>query len=539
MAGFLRALGSDGAALPDDPAQHAARFRTVLARRRMLVVLDNAATVEQVRPLLPGTSSGLVLVTSRDSLAGLVAGNGAHRIHVDRMRADEAERLLAKRLGRRIAEDAGAASLIERCARLPLALCIAAERISERGGESTVDLDTELADERHRLDLLDTGDPHASVRAVLSWSYRHLPPASARLFRICGLRPGQDIDLHALSALAGADTGTTRRRLDVLVRAHLVERTERHRYRQHDLLWAYAAGLAHATDPEPEREAARSRLLDHYLRMLAVSRRAGCRLGVLKASAGLGHSDMWSGRYAEGEDHYRRSLDIVRETGFRASGLTAILGLAHVHILTGRYRQAAEHNRQGLRLAREIGHRLGELAAPAALGELDERTGHHDAAAERYEQALALARAIGTHSNEVHLLVRLGHIHGEAGRRPTAAEHFRLAHTSAQDSDHHIGVVLALDGLGRTSCTTGDLPAALAHHRDGLARAEKLELPRERAAAHDGIAHVHLTIGERERARHHGERALDIGHALGLPEARDVRDRLAEMTPGSALWSRP
>lgn len=264
LAGFLRALGLDGAAIPEDLAERAARFRTLVDGRRVLVLLDNARTVEQVRPLLPAGSTCFTLVTSRDSLAGLIAREGAHRIGLDRLPRTDAAGLLRELLGARAdAEPAAVDVLVERCARLPLALRITAELVRSRPGRTLGELAGELAEAQDLLDLLDVeGDPHTAVRAVFSWSYRQLDPAVAKVFRLLGVHPGHDVDAYAVAAMAGTPLRDTRRALDVLVRAHLVDQTPGGRYQPHDLLRAYAAELADTTD---DTAAPLARLFDHYL----------------------------------------------------------------------------------------------------------------------------------------------------------------------------------------------------------------------------------------------------------------------------------
>ncbi len=221
---FLTALGLAGSDIPLDPDDRAARYRTELSDRRMLILLDNAATADQVRPLLPGAPGCLVTVTSRDSLAGLVARHGARRLNLDLLPLDDAVRLLGVLIGDRVAAEPGAAeTLAEECARLPLALRIAAELAAARPATPLRELVDELADEQRRLDLLDAGlDPRTAVRAVFSWSYQHLDPDAACAFRLLGLHPGQDLDAHAAAALGDHDLPRARRLLDVLARAHLV-----------------------------------------------------------------------------------------------------------------------------------------------------------------------------------------------------------------------------------------------------------------------------------------------------------------------------
>jgi len=182
LAGFLRALGVAGQDIPLEVDERAAAYRSLLDGRRMLVVLDNASSVEQIRPLLPGTPSALVVVTSRDSLAGLVARHGAQRLDLDLLPPSDAITLLRALIGERVnVESDEAAALAEQCARLPLALRVAAELAATHPATPLAALVAELADQQRRLELLDAGgDLHTAVRAVFSWSYQHLSAEAAR-----------------------------------------------------------------------------------------------------------------------------------------------------------------------------------------------------------------------------------------------------------------------------------------------------------------------------------------------------------------------
>ncbi len=205
LAGFLRALGVAGQDIPVGEGERAARYRSLLAGRRILVLADNAAEAAQVRPLLPASPGCAVLVTSRDSLASLVAREGARRLELDLLSQQEAITLLTTLIGVRAGADPGAvAALATRCARLPLALRVAAEIAGVRPDVSLAELAGELADRQARLDLLDAGgDPRTAVRAVFSWSYEHLDPDAARAFRLLGLHPGPDFEQYAVAALTG------------------------------------------------------------------------------------------------------------------------------------------------------------------------------------------------------------------------------------------------------------------------------------------------------------------------------------------------
>lgn len=236
-------LGCLGEDVPSDPAVRAARYRSWLAGRRMLVLLDNALCAEQVRPLLPGTGSCAVVVTSRDDLAGLVARDGAHRIRLDLPPMPDALALLGSLLGAdRVAANPEAVLLAQRCGRLPLALRVAAEAGVTRPDAALADIAEGHATSLEWLDA--GGDPRTGVRAVFSWSYRRLAlgdPDAAAMFRLLGRHSGGD--LAGLASLAGTAADRAGRLVNTLVRAHLVK-TSSGRYRMHRLLRAYATELA-------------------------------------------------------------------------------------------------------------------------------------------------------------------------------------------------------------------------------------------------------------------------------------------------------
>ncbi|ASR36549.1 hypothetical protein BAY61_17820 [Prauserella marina] len=273
LTGFLLALGEERDRLPRRLPELAARFRTLVEGRRMLLLLDNAHTADQVRPLLPGTSSVFVLITSRDALTGLGVRDGAHRLGLDRLSTAEAGELLRVLTGdspRGHLAPRVTAALIERCARLPLALRIAAELMRERHSATVADLVAELATDQAACGVLDAlavgDDEQASVRAVFSWSYRRLPADAALIFRMCGLHPGRLVCVLTLAALSGAPKSVVERCFDELASAHLVDRAPAPgSYRMHDLLRAYTTELAHDRHSAEERRAARARLIDYYL----------------------------------------------------------------------------------------------------------------------------------------------------------------------------------------------------------------------------------------------------------------------------------
>jgi transcriptional regulator with XRE-family HTH domain len=267
---FLLALGVAPQAMPTDPDARAGLYRSVLAGKRMLMVLDNARDAAQVRPLLPGSAGCMVVVTSRNQLTGLAATEGARLLTVGLLTEQEAREFLAGRIGTRgiEAEPDAANELIRLCARLPLALAIIAARAVSRPAPALAALAAEMRAASGRLaslDALDAGEPTASVRAVFSWSYEQLSPAAAGLFRLLGVHPGPDISAPAAASLAAAEPTPTRRLLAELAGAHSIFQHAPGRYALHDLLRAYAAEQARAVDSDSARRSAIARILDHYL----------------------------------------------------------------------------------------------------------------------------------------------------------------------------------------------------------------------------------------------------------------------------------
>jgi DNA-binding SARP family transcriptional activator len=271
LAVFLRALGVPDEEIPAGEDRRAARYRSLLAGKRMLVVVDNARTAEQVRPLLPGAATCAMVVTSRDSLAGLVARDGAARLDLDLLPLDDAVSLLRELIGARAdADPPAAAELARQCSRLPLALRVAAELAAARPDVPLLDLIAELADEQRRLDVLDAdGDPRTAVGTVFSWSYQHLDPGLARAFRLTSLHPGPDFESQAVAALVATTLDLARRLLEALARAHLIHPTGPGRYGMHDLLRVYGRGLTEAEEGEEQAREALARLTDHYVHAAA------------------------------------------------------------------------------------------------------------------------------------------------------------------------------------------------------------------------------------------------------------------------------
>jgi hypothetical protein len=262
VRGFLEASGIPAEEIPQDLDARVGLFRSVLTNRRVLIVLDDARDEEQVRPLLPGAPGSLVVVTSRDRLAGLVA-EGAQAVALELPTVQQARELLARRLGafRVAAEPEAADEIVAHCGRLPLALAVVAAHLTVYGRCSLAEF---VAGHRQGApDCADGPDAAADVRTVFSWSYDALSPEAASLFRRMSSYPGPDISAAAAADIAGVDRQQAASLLAELTRAHLLTETAPRRCAFHDLLRAYAIEQARAHDDEQQRREARHRVLDH------------------------------------------------------------------------------------------------------------------------------------------------------------------------------------------------------------------------------------------------------------------------------------
>ncbi|MFI5841945.1 tetratricopeptide repeat protein [Catenuloplanes sp. NPDC051500] len=543
LARFLRALGVPGQDVPLDADERADRYRSLLDGRRMLIVLDNAASVAQVRPLLPGTPGCLTLVTSRDGLPGLVARHGARRLDLDLLPHTDAVLLLRRLIGPRCDDDTAATDeLAERCARLPLALRVAAELALARPSVPLRQLAGELADERRRLTMLDAGgDPETGVRAVFSFSYRQLPEAAARAFRLLGLHPGPDVEPYAAAALFGAPVAHARDLLEALAGAHLVQRSAVGRYTLHDLLRAYASELAFLDGDETGT----TRLLDAWLftartamdtlhpaerdrhaslgtppspiapvgepmtaQVWLDEERANLAAAVAHAAA-HGHPahavrlTVTLLRYLEGGGHVaeavamhtyaRAAAQLTGDTGAEARLLN---NLALVYSQQGRFAQAAEHLRAAIDLARRCGDHEEEARALGNLGHVDSWLGRYDDAAARLGEALALCRRTGNRPGEARVLGNLGQIYRRQGRHADADRHLRESVVLCRGISDHIGEAYALVSLGHVAAGQGRLEDASDCHLAALRLFRRSTERGGEALALDGLGTAELALGD-------------------------------------------
>jgi DNA-binding SARP family transcriptional activator/tetratricopeptide (TPR) repeat protein len=562
LAGFLRALGVPGQDIPAEDDERAARYRSLLAGKKMLAVLDNAGSVEQVRPLLPGSPSCAVLVTSRDSLAGLVARHGATRLELDLLPPAEAVGLLRTLIGSRVDDDPGAAGMLAgQCCRLPLALRVAAELAVARPGVPLAKLVGELADQRGRLDLFDAGgDPRTAVRAVFSWSYRHLEPDTARVFRLVGLHPGADFDPYAVAALAGTGLDHTRAILGVLARAHLIQSRGPGRYAMHDLLHAYARELTTAD----VQQVALTRLFDYYLhtaaaamdtlypaerhRRPAVPRTAApiprladpaaarewldaeratvvAITGHATAYGWPGHATLLAGtvsRYLRNGGHiletlavFDHALDAARRTGDRIAEATTLKDIGNVDLLRCRFELAADHYRQALALFRAADDRAGEAGALGNMGVVDTELGHYEEAARHQHEALVIFRAVGDHLGEARALGNLGHARRLQGRYQEAAVYHRHALDLSRQIDDRPGEADALARLGDVGLRLGRFEHAAGYLQQALALCRDMGNRADEAETLVRLGDVYLELARYEQATGNYEQALAAVREIG------------------------
>ena len=509
LAGWLRALGVDGKDVPLEPAERAARLRSLLDGKRVLLLLDNAVSAEQVRPLLPGNADCAVVITSRHQLDGLVVGHGAHPVELDRMTDDEARLLLKELLGDLATDEDAVGELIECCARLPLALRIAAERVRRhhnRGLRHTID---EFGCAQARLDLLDSGDPQACVRTVFAASYRNLSPAEAKLFRLLGSHPGRKMDAYSLAALADADVREIRRGLTRLVRAHLVEEIAGKRVRLHDLLGTYAAELSRITENSNERRESLRRLYDYYLQAATTASRFLAPDALPAAARAFevppmrDHED--AARWLDSELETMVRIAETVDGEFRHYAVDFATALDTALDFGWHVDEAHRIHGRALEIAERCGDRAGEGVALRGLGVAHFRRNEFETARGLLERALQ--RACGPAATATALL-SLGELCVFTGRTELALEHLRRSTKFYQEAGLRLLGLRPLICLGRL-------------HRRWGRHAESLECLREAsrvAAAHGyrpgeadasyALSGVYRDLDRFAEAAEHAERAL-------------------------------
>jgi DNA-binding SARP family transcriptional activator/tetratricopeptide (TPR) repeat protein len=579
VRGFLGSLGLPQDRIPADLDAQAALYRSMLAGKRMLIVLDNAGDEAQVRPLLPGSAGCLVVVTSRRSLPGLAA-EGARVITLDVMSQAEAGELLSARLGARraAAEPEAVSELAALCARLPLALAVAAVHAAARPDVALASLTAQLRDMGGRLDELAAGDQASSVRAVLSWSYQDLSEPAARMFRLLGLHAGPDVTAAAAASLAGIGAPEARRLLAELSSAHLITEPAAGRFSYHDLLRAYAIELVRTHEDGAARRAAIHRILDHYLHTawsaanlilpgrdpaLILARpqpgtapealRAGddalawCRaehhvLLAATAQAGAGGFDShawqlpWAladyfsrtGHWADLAGTHRTALAAALRLGDRAGQARAHQGLGHAQVMSDPGQTRHPHLMQALALYRELGDQMGQAWIHNGFALALDTQRRHRAALDHARKVLSLARASGHRGEEAGALNMIGWQHAQLGDYPQALAYCQPALAMLREVGDRQGQAATWDSIGYIHHHQGDHARAAACYEQGLQQAREMGSRLMQAQILDHLAATRAAVGDPQAAADAWRQALSIFSDLRHPDADEIRRKLGE-----------
>jgi DNA-binding SARP family transcriptional activator/tetratricopeptide (TPR) repeat protein len=579
MRGFLEAFAVPSQRIPTSTDAQAALYRSILSGRRVLIVLDNARDVEQVRPLLPGAPGCLVLVTSRNQLAGLVAAEGAFPVTLKLLSPPEARQLLASRIGReRVAAEPEAANeIVELCARLPVALVVMTARAATHPDFPLAALATELRQARGGLDgFAHTADPATDLRAVFSSSYHGLSADTANAFRLFSLHPGPDITVAAMANLAATSVRSAHANLSELTHAHLLNEHSPGRYNAHDLIHAYATELAHTHDPLPHRRAALHRLLDHYLHTahaaaltleqrpdplalapsqpavlsnIIVNRadavawftaerhvllkaidhanRAGFVTHTWQLAWALADFLDYSGHWHDWSAAQRTALEATQRAQHQPGQACSDLGRAYTRLAN--YDDADTHLKHALDLYRQLDDHIGQAITHSSLGwlyrrqQLSEEALHHD------QQAVALYRTAGNRRWHALALNNLGWCHAKFSAYQQGLAYCEQALTLLQQIGDPFGEAAAWDSLGYAHHHLGHQKQAITCYRHAVDLFRDTDHRYHHAAALTHLGDTHHTNGHPTAARNAWDQALAILATLNHPDADQVRNKLANI----------
>ncbi|TWP50697.1 tetratricopeptide repeat protein [Lentzea tibetensis] len=583
LRGFLDALGVESAAIPLDPDAQGALYRSLVADRRMLIVLDNARDTNQVTPLLPGSPTCTVLITSRNALAGLVTTQGARPVALDVLAHDDAVALLVKHLGTaRVAADPAATDeLIRRCAGLPLALGIVAGRAATHPDLTLAALAEELCDHAGRLDALDTGEAMLNLRAVFSWSYDALTPDAAALFGLLGLAPGPDFSVAAAASLTSLPVSRTAALMRELESAHLVQQPTPGRFRTHDLMRLYATEQARLSHTEEGLTAALRRLVDHYVHTghaadkLLNPHRPPVEVGepvdgsqvqvmadqvaaqnwftaehpnLLAAQQLVAdrawHTCAWQLAWVTHTYHWRRgqlhdnlavwriALAACEQMGDVESQTWAHRLLGYACVRVGLREDAMTHLKQALALAERTDDIRGQADARRGLAWALEQQGEDRLALEHAKPALELYEKVGQPAWVAWTLNQMGWYEAKLGEYENARAHCEAALDLYRVHTDHQGEANTLDSLGYIAHRTGELGRALDYYQQALALFRDLGHTYLEADTLDHLALTQVELGRLEAARRTWQRALELYEAQHRTTAAErVRSHLADTSP--------
>ncbi|HEY7488852.1 MAG TPA: tetratricopeptide repeat protein [Streptosporangiaceae bacterium] len=575
LSRMLRALGVPGEVMPDDDDAQAALFRSHLADRRMLVILDNAASSDQIHPLLPAGPRCVTIVTSRNRLPGLIARGGVYTVDLDVMPPHEALDLVAAIVGEEqaSAEAEAAAELAVQCAYLPLALRIAAANQKVRPHDTLADTVRELeGGDRLSALALDDNPKQSAVRTAFDLSYRDLTDEQKRAFCLLGLVEGPDFGDEAVAALLGAFPDDAQRVLRSLTQANLVQQISAHRYRLHDLLRDYAKERMKTEDLSEERDAAVRRLLGWLLsaaqdaaRRVNPHRRVAAadsslprtqdlkdaltwfeeERGVLVAAtaqafaAGL-HRETWQLAdamfdFLDLRTYTQDNLEVHR-LGYQAADLTKdaparavmLRHMAVIHRELCRYDRAIQVGEEARRLFRELGDSRGEAESLDTLASAQWNQGRYDKVRELIGQALPVRQRIGDRMGEANCLHDLSRVHRRIGRCDVALAYDLEALDVRQELGDPRGEAEAFYNLSRIYCQMGLYDWARRDAERALDIAADLGDQHLRARALASIADINRQTGETDQVLGPAEEALGIQQRIADSRGEGItRDNLA------------
>ena len=557
---FLEALQVPADRIPPGAPGREGLYRSLLASKRMLIVLDNARDADQVRPLLPGGRTCQVIITSRDQMTGLVATEGALQVSLGVLDHTDARNLLDLRLrNARVAHEPEAADkLVELCARLPLALGIAAARAAAHPRFPLAALVAELQQVGSTLDILNGGDLASDLRAVFSWSYLGLSADAARMFRLAGIHPGPDIAVPAAASLAGVSMPLARQLLGELARAHLLAEHAPGRYSCHDLLSAYAVEEAGLTESESERRAAVHRLLNHYLctaqaadRLMHAYRRP---VVLTPLGSGVTLHHLTSQEQALGWfDAEHRNL-IAAVTLAADSGLDTYAWQLPWVLETFLYRRSHWHDwsatqHTALAAAQRLGEHDALTEAHTGVAAAQVLLGHPDDALRHLAQALRLSEEADDLAGQVNVHLAIARTKGRQRRFGEALDAtqrgLRLCQ-AARDRVRPVQEGKALNQMGWELSRLGRHQEALGYCQQAVTLLQRLGDRHTTSDALDSLAHALCHLGRHaEAARCYG-RAVDLKNQLGerhtqaetLMDAGDAHRAGGDIPAARSAWTR-
>ena len=525
---FLDALAIPRERLPVSLDAQAALYRTSIAGSRMLIVLDNAADANQVRPLLPGSRGCAVIVTSRNQLTGLVAHDGAQALTVDLLTDAESRQFLRSRLGadRVNREPESVAHIVDLCARLPLALSVVAARAAVASPRLPLSaLAAELREAHAGLDMFESDDDVTNVRAVFSWSYRQLPEPAQHMFRLVGWHPGPDISVAAAASLIGATDGQGRRILRQLAGAHLVEESSPGRFVFHDLLRAYAGEQTRSIDAEPDRMAATRRALDHYLHSASAAAEMLDPHPPDDVSRPLVGSDVTI-------THFRDVDHALQWCSTEHGTLLAMLRHAMVHRFDehlwrlsvalvpyfdfhGHWRDFVTTQRWAVEAAGRLGDTLALAVTHRLMGVAHGRIGAWSEGQQQLQLALSRYEELDNGVGQAHAHRNLASICDMRGDYREGLEHSAKALLLFTEADDLLGEGKALNAVGWFRALLGDAESGRASCEQAFALQQAVGDRSGEAETSDSLGFIYRSIGDNTRSVTAYRHAFDLYSSFG------------------------